>query len=62
MKKKKVYSKDFKLHVVKGYQNRRKSLKDFSNKYYIYQLTLFNNGFKGKKDQIMMTLFLIPKR
>ncbi len=29
MKKEKVYSKDFKLQVIKGYFNSEKSLKDF---------------------------------
>jgi transposase-like protein len=33
MKKKKVYSKDFKLQVVQEYLNSEKSLKDFSNEY-----------------------------
>lgn len=31
MKKKKVYSKGFKLQVVEGYLNSQKSLNDFSN-------------------------------
>ena len=35
MKKKKVYSGEFKLQVVKEYLNSEKSLKDFSNEYSI---------------------------
>ena len=34
-KKKKVYSKDFKLQFVKEYLNSEKSFKDFSHEYFI---------------------------
>ncbi len=42
MKKKKIYTKDFKLQVVKGCLNNEKSLKNSSNEYSIPKSIISN--------------------
>ena len=62
MKKKKVYSSDLKLQIIKEYLNSEKPLKDFSDEYSIPINTLSHYGFKSTKSLIMMILCLIPKK